>query len=175
MLQEVMNTLMASDNQSWCTPEDIVDLIHDVAPIALDPCSNLFSKTRAVEEIWLPQDGLAVDWLREDGLVYVNPPYGRAQVKWIQKARATYEMGGNVLLCIPARLDTKVWQDVILPHATAVQMHKGRIKFAGATASAPFPSAFVLFGEKYKDRFEFVFSQHGTVLDLTNQKFHKVR
>ena len=43
-----------------------------------------------------------------------------------------------------ARTDTKIWHDVIFPHAK-VEFIKGRLKFSNSKNSAPFPSAIVIF------------------------------
>lgn len=163
MDNKTKKTLMSSASNEWCTPPDVVELIHKVGPIVLDPCSNMFARTKAKRSLMLPQDGLSVSWVNE-GITYVNPPYGREQGAWVQKAKDTADAGGSVILLIPARTDTKLWQRVIFPHATAISFWKGRIKFVGATASAPFPSALILFGQNYKEQFMAACKGVGTTL-----------
>jgi len=110
-------------------------------------------------------DGLTQPWR---GRVYVNPPYGRQMPRWIEKAVAEVEAGNAELVCalIPARTDTKMWQRFILGEfinpwdrccqdgaesrgrfhvrLKLVRFLAGRVKFVGGAASAPFPSAIVV-------------------------------
>ena len=52
--------------------------------------------------------------------------------------------GALVVCFVPARVDTNWWHHYAAK-ATEVRFPKGRVKFAGATASAPFPVAIVIF------------------------------
>ena len=77
--------------------------------------------------------------------MFCNPPYGRDIGRWVQKA---YEEGHKentvVVMLIPARTDTKYFHDYIM-HRAEVRFVKGRLKFGGAAAGAPFPSMLVIF------------------------------
>lgn len=174
MKRKSLKPLMSSKYDEWCTPDEVVDLLHKVGPIVLDPCSNTFAKTRASRSMMLPQDGLSVSWVNE-GITYVNPPYGSAQIKWIKKARHEASLGASVLMLVPARTDTKVWHEEIFPYASSVLLWKGRITFAGAPHGAPFPSAIILFGGKYKDSFERVFRSYGSIVSSTAHDVEDVR
>ena len=78
----------------------------------------------------------------------MNPPYGREQIKWIEKASSE----NAITVClIPARPDTKVWHETIFKKAKAVCFIKGRLKFGGSKDSAPFPSALIVFGKELND------------------------
>ena len=49
-------------------------------------------------------------------------------------------------MLLPARTDTKWWQEFIVNNPMAsVKFVKGRLKFGGAKNPAPFPSAIVVF------------------------------
>jgi site-specific DNA-methyltransferase (adenine-specific) len=105
-------------------------------------------------------EGLNAPWSAMDGTpsrVFLNPPYGREMPRWIEKAVAEVEAGHceRVVALIPARTDTKCWQRYILKEAAydriaapesllLVRFLPGRVKFVGASASAPFPSAVVV-------------------------------
>ena len=52
------------------------------------------------------------------------------------------------MLLIPARPDTKVWQDIIFPNASQICFIRGRLRFGDAKESAPFPSAIIVFGKE---------------------------
>lgn len=77
--------------------------------------------------------------------VFCNPPYGKEIGDWVQKC---YEEGHKentlVVMLIPARTDTKYFHDYIL-HRAEVRFVRGRLKFGGAVAGAPFPSMVVVF------------------------------
>ena len=53
-------------------------------------------------------------------------------------------------MLIPARPDTKVWDEQIFKDATVICFIKGRLKFGNSKDAAPFPSALIVFG-KYND------------------------
>ena len=101
-------------------------------------------------------DGLIQPW---EGIVYLNPPYGTkgGMAKWIAKAVAEVECGNaeRVVALIPSRTDTKMWQTAVVkeaaydriaahPALVLVRLLPGRVRFSGASASAPFPSAVVV-------------------------------
>ena len=110
----------------------------------LDACAE--HETAKVSNYYtIEQNALEQDW---QGVVWCNPPYGREQVKFINKALDEHKKhGSTIVLLIPARPDTKVWQDVIFPNAEKVCFIRGRLKFGDAKDSAPFPCALVVFGE----------------------------
>ena len=81
--------------------------------------------------------------------MWCNPPYGREQVKFVNKALfESKKHKSTVVLLIPARPDTKVWQDVIFPNASQIRFIRGRLRFGDAKESAPFPSAIIVFGNE---------------------------
>ena len=101
-------------------------------------------ETAKCEKFFTPEiDGLKQDWSKD--VCWMNPPYGREQIKWIKKAYEESLKGATVVCLIPARPDTIVWHEYIFPHAE-VRFIKGRLKFVGAEAGAVFPSALVIFG-----------------------------
>lgn len=155
---------MSSASEHWPTPSEILDLVRQVNDIGLDPCSNSKSIVNAKKEFFFPRhDGLVESWAGHDGLVYVNPPYGRKIKKWAEKASGESTLGTEIIMLVPARTDTKWMHDFIFNSASAVCFWKGRIKFLGAQSSAPFPSAIVYWGSNV-ERFEEVFSTKGLVV-----------
>ena len=83
-------------------------------------------------------DGLAHSWAGER--CYMNPPYGREIGPWVEKARREGERGALVVGLLPARTDTAWFHEHVYRAATEIRFLKGRLKFEGAVASAPFPS-----------------------------------
>lgn len=104
-------------------------------------------------------NALTVDWPLNEGNIWLNPPYSKGlQSKFVRKARMEVRQKPfNVVCLLPARTDTKLFHDVILPHAKKVQFLRGRIQFIspmgpllrgtkmnGSNNSAPFPSMIVV-------------------------------
>ena len=73
----------------------------------------------------------------------MNPPYGRAIGKWVEKAYREACRGALVVGLLPARTDTKWFHDFIY-HKAQIRFLRGRLKFSGAIYSAPFPSMIVI-------------------------------
>lgn len=137
----------SSDIQTWKTPKELYDKLNvifnfniDLAASDGDLCSNYYNEET---------DSLKQNW---NGLVgYLNPPYQRAtktkagQIDFVKKASEI--TSGTVVCLLPVRSDSKQWADIIFKKATNICFIKGRIKFVGASSSAPFSSAIVVFGE----------------------------
>lgn len=73
----------------WCTPDWIVEGVHDVfgGPPELDPCSNPNSRVGALRDLQLArgEDGLIDPWGAPT--VYVNPPFGYAWYRLVDGRR----------------------------------------------------------------------------------------
>ena len=138
-----MGTLFSSKSSDWATPSEFFDKLNwRFGPFDLDPCAT--PMTAKCINFYTPmEDGLSKDW--EDHRVFVNPPYGREIAQWVKKS---YDEGQKkntrVVMLIPARTDTKYWQDYVMK-AQEVYFVRGRLKFGESTNSAPFPSAVVVF------------------------------
>lgn len=152
----------------WCTPKVVLDPVRAFfsGRIDLDPCGNKDSLVDARSSCWGPGDlggdGLERNW---EGSVYCNPPFGAGLDRWIHKAAydATNLCRCEVVMLIPASVDTRAWQEVILPTAAAVCFWRGRIRFVGAKAAAPMACALVYWGPRAQ-RFEATFEKHGRVI-----------
>jgi hypothetical protein len=153
---------MSSDSEHWNTPDNVLELVRRVAAIGLDPCSNSTSRVKAAVEWQLERDGdsLQKEW-RSHGLVFVNPPYGRALKPWATKMHYEGSFGASIIGLVPARTDT-AWFEYLWS-ANALCFWYGRLKFSGAENSAPFPSCLPYWGP---DRYDFahVFHLYGRVI-----------
>jgi phage N-6-adenine-methyltransferase len=135
-----------SDIQTWETPKAFFDQLNRLFGFTLDACAS--SENAKVGNYYtVEQNALTQEW---QGVVWCNPPYGREQVKFIQKAYDESVKHGSTVVClIPARPDTKVWQDLIFAKADQVCFIKGRLKFGNSKDAAPFPSALIVFGDSH--------------------------
>ena len=131
----------------WWTPPEIFEALR--LEFDLDPCAPPHPHAP-----WLPvdvritreEDGLLLPWHPHDR-VWLNPPYGRAAGKWVQRLADH----GNGIALVFSRTDVKWWHAAV-PSADAVCFIRGRLTFiAGAGQSAPGnsggPSALIAYGE----------------------------
>lgn len=137
----------SSTGHCWETPPELLASLYGVfGRFDLDPCSPRKTRppVRARVHYTADDDGLTLPW---HGVVFLNPPYGRALGAWIGKAKSEVASGNArmVVALIPARPDTTYWHDHILGQA-AVYFFRGRLRFSGSRNSAPFPSALAIWG-----------------------------
>lgn len=146
------DVLLACDRLDVCTPPEFLDLVRALGPIALDPAGSRRSVVQAKKTIYPPRGwkkqpkliagGLAADWreLAGDGLIYVNPPYGRHVAAWSGKIAAEAQAGAHLLALVAARTDT-AWFQGLLETSPVVALLRGRITYLGESDPAPFPNA----------------------------------
>jgi len=157
------NVHFSSASNEWCSPDVVLERVYAVfGKVDLDPCSNLgIANVRAENYFTVNDDGLRKTWF---GNVYMNPPYGREISRWVDKAYASYRKGdvNAVIALLPARTDTYWFLKLSNFHCCFIM---GRLKFVGATSSAPFPSAAFFIGD-YPETFDREFSKIGNVYAL---------
>ena len=73
-------------------------------------------------------------------------PY-KTQKLWIKKAYEESLKGKVCVMLLPARTDTRIFHEIILPFAKEIRWIKGRLKFEQYNNSAPFPSMIVIFND----------------------------
>ncbi len=151
------NALMFSKaSDEWSTPQDFYDALNlefqfdwDAAATSLNAkCGgyDYFGPDHAVSDY---RNALTAKW---HGCVYwLNPPYSKCR-EFIAKAAAERLRGATTVCLVPARTDTRWWHDYVWWTAfndwrpgVEVRFIKGRLKFGGATAGAPFPSVVIVF------------------------------
>lgn len=142
-----MSVLFSSATDEWSTPRDLLaQLADEFGPFDLDMCATA-DNAAAARYFTRADDGLQQAWAAT--CVWMNPPYGRPMPQWMAKARASVAAGScrRVVCLVPARTDTRWWQQVVQPHAALVRFLPGRVTFGQARHPAPFPSAVVVFDQ----------------------------
>lgn len=144
--------LFSSARGDWETPQHLFDALNAEFGFTLDAAA---SDENAKCDVYLTElsDSLRWDWSGlADGAVWLNPPYSRKLAPWLAKAAETAERGTTVVCLIPARTSNAWWHTYVWDsHAhrplpgVEVRFLRGRLTFVGAAASAPFPSAVVIF------------------------------
>jgi len=133
--------MFSSAKGTWETPDDLYHVLDTEFHFTLDTSSqeNGF-------------DAFKNPWT---GRVYCNPPYGRDVYWWIREGYLSiygnFHTAETVVFLLPARTDTRWFHEFILGKAE-IRFIKGRLRFKGAHASAPFPSMIVIFRLPQKDR-----------------------
>ena len=154
-----VSPLLTTGKDHWETPDDLFASYHHVYPFVLDAAAN--HGNHKVSRWFGPggekPNALTVTWPLDVGHVWLNPPYSKGlQQKFVRKALLEVQVftrlvgfSHHVICLLPARTDTKLFHDVILPHAKHVNFLKGRLKFKEkgkpSENSAPFPSMIVIF------------------------------
>lgn len=128
--------LFSSKSDNWETPQDFFDKINDEFHFTLDVCATE-QNAKCTNYYTVEQDGLAQPWT---GVVWCNPPYGKAVKQWCKKAA---EANCTVVMLLPARTDTAWFHDYIYGKAE-LRFIRSRLKFGNADR-APFPSMLVIF------------------------------
>lgn len=140
VVQSRMGVHYSSATDLWSTPQDLFDELHREFGFTLDVCATP-GNAKCAAFFTEQQDGLAQEWR---GVCWMNPPYGDAIARWVEKAHDSARDGATVVCLVPARVDTGWWWN----HCRygEVRFLRGRLKFGGGDNAAPFPSAVVVFG-----------------------------
>ena len=135
--------MFSSDFQAWSTPQWLFDKLNNEFHFTLDACADS-SNHKCRKYYNIATNGLAQSW--ENEVVWINPEYKHVK-EWVNKAHDEVLHNDNTVavMLIPARPETKVFCEVIVPHAAEIRFLKGRLKFSGHANSAPFPSCIVVF------------------------------
>lgn len=132
-----------SQTVEWATPQDFFDKVNaEFGPFTLDVCATP-QNAKCAEFFTAEQDGLRQEWAPRR--CWMNPPYGRVIGDWMRKAYEESKRGATVACLVPARTDTAWWHDYAV-HGK-IRFIRGRLKFGGGKANAPFPSALIVFTE----------------------------
>lgn len=136
-----MSVHFLSERMDWATPWDVFDKYDGEFHFTLDVCAD-FSNAKVERFFHRDENGLTKDWGTH--VCWMNPPYGREIGKWMQKAHDASLKGATVVCLVPSRTDTRWWHEYAMK-ADERRFLRGRVKFVGGKASAPFPSAIVVF------------------------------
>src|SRR5690242_3985714 len=99
----------SSKTNEWSTPQDFFDQLDAEFHFTLEPCATR-ENAKCARYFTQADDGLRQDW---SGVVFMNPPYGRAIKDWVEKVYRSSLAGATVVCLIPARTDTSYWHDFI--------------------------------------------------------------
>lgn len=133
------DALTSSVDITWSTPPWLFEELNREFQFTLDVCAQ---PTNAKCARFFPPelDGLTQEWV---GRCWMNPPYGRTILQWVQKAYESSRAGALVVCLLPARTDTIWFHDYCL--LGEQRWIRGRLKFGGSPNNATFPSFICIF------------------------------
>jgi phage N-6-adenine-methyltransferase len=134
--------MFTSNTDMWETPQDFFNRINEEFHFTIDACA-IPANAKCARFYSPEEDGLAQVW---DGMVWMNPPYGREIGEWVKKACLEALKGSVVVCLVPARTDTAWWHNWCM--LGEIRFIRGRLKFGNSKNSAPFPSALVIFSRE---------------------------
>ena len=140
-LWTTLEVMGSSRSDEWPTdPAVFAALAAEHGPLDLDVCAT-GENAKCDRFFTREDDGLAQAWT---GRVWMNPPYGRMIGEWMRKAWESSQTTAELVVClVPARTDTRWWHEYAV--VGEITFLRGRLRFGNATASAPFPSAVIVF------------------------------
>lgn len=133
-------------HDEWLTPPG---LIRSLGPFDLDPCAPTVRPwPTATRHIAPPENGLLMRW---DGRVWMNPPFSQ-NARWIGRLA----QHGNGIALVPARTDSRWFQEIAWPNAAAALFLRGRQRFYKVDGSigafgAAMPLVLFAFGESNRE------------------------
>lgn len=108
----------------WGTPRDLFAKLNAEFAFDLDPAST-HENAKCPRHYTAAEDGLSQPW---DGAVFVNPPYGAAIARWVDKALSELPRCRVIVMLLPARTDT-AWFHRLLDSGATIRFVKGRLRF----------------------------------------------
>lgn len=147
------NALMFSKaSDEWSTPIDLFRALDEEFAFDLD-CAATAANAKCDQ--WLGPGGMAEDALTfgwgADVTCFLNPPYSKCR-EFMTKAAHEAGLGSIVVCLVPSRTDTRWWHECVWDRerhqprpGVEVRFLKGRLRFGGAPAGAPFPSVVIVF------------------------------
>lgn len=138
----VNSVIFESRNMCWETPPYLFDKINAEFSFTLDAAAST-ENAKVAQYYTETDDALKQTW---NGNVWLNHPYGRQIVQFMQKACEETTCGNSelVVCLVPVRSDTKWWHHFAM-QATEIRLFDRRVRFVGAEHTAPFPSCLVVF------------------------------
>lgn len=139
----VSKTLFSSATGEWETPQALFDELNKEFWFTFDLAASNDNK-KCAHFYTIYDNSLNKDWLKLNGCLWLNPPYGRNIGPWVAKGWFAACKGAKIVMLLPARTDTRWFHDFIYTQHE-IRFLKGRLKFGGSKHPAPFPSMIVIF------------------------------
>src|SRR5688572_24955354 len=116
MKAKFADTLWSSKKSDYNTPDWLFKKLNDHYDFETDPATSEDNPLNC--RIYYTPATNGLDFRKWKGKVFINPPYNKEQILWVREA-AEYNLSTKniVIMLLPARPDTRLWQDFIFPRA----------------------------------------------------------
>ncbi len=126
------------ERDEWETPQWLFDILHKQYEFNFDCCA---SSNNSKCDNWSEQDFLDYDDAFIDEVHWMNPPFSKA-LEMFRHFFKVVNKGVAIYRC--DNMETKIWQEIILPNSEWVFIPRGRISYEGMDGpGSRFPSALV--------------------------------
>lgn len=161
------------NHTEWFTPPHIMERVHTLFSSGFyDPANAENNPTRALFFNTQTFDGLESCWKSVNLPVFLNPPYGKALPRWVQKVGEETRKGTIVLTLLPGnRTETKYFhRHIFISQLKGICYVRKRLRFLNydreEQRNNPFASIFYLFNYLDFPNFNKVFSVLGKCLKV---------
>ena len=137
-----LSTKFTSFSQEWETPDNLFQALHARYRFTLDVCATS-NNAKCAQFFSHGDDGLSQSW--RSWRAWMNPPFATVG-QWVAKAHTEVQAGTPLVVgLLPARTNTRWFQDDILHARVDVELHflPTRIRFKGAMHPLPQPLVIV--------------------------------
>lgn len=126
------------ERDDWHTPQWLFDKLNKQYSFNVDCCA---SKKNAKCSMW--HNDFLNKLINKVLVCWMNPPFSKAEAMFSHFFKVV-KKGVCIYRC--DNMETKIWQDIILKHATWIFIPKGRISYEGKEGKGSrFPSALIGF------------------------------
>lgn len=153
--------VFSTGKDDWGTPKQLFLKLHEEFNFCVDVCAT---EENALVDSWIGPKGKIEDALDSEQdwrtacdrvhaasrfythSFFMNPPYSNvADFVHTVRTRAEDNKDCRFAMLVAARTDTRWFHEDVLPFASEIRFIKGRVTFAGAPSTAPFPSMVVVY------------------------------
>lgn len=148
-MNQTIASFSGNRNEDFRTPRSFIKWLRDSRGLEFDLDAAASSSNAVASKYFTKDDdALSQDWF---GRVWLNPPYGRQIVDWVEKCAEQIQRPevDCIWVLIPARVDTIWFHEIVMKSAYNVYLIKGRFNFTHDTTisgkNAPFPAMLVYY------------------------------
>jgi len=143
------------DRDEWETPKELFDKLNVQYNFVLDCCANKINK----KTVDYSNNFESIKMIMLGNKCWMNPPFSNATEMFKHFFKIVHE-GVAIYRC--DNLETKIWQDIILPNSDWIFIPKGRVVYEGMNGNGSrFPSALIGVGVNSPVNIEGVFLKKG--------------
>ncbi|MDX1371351.1 MAG: DNA N-6-adenine-methyltransferase [Nitrososphaeraceae archaeon] len=139
--------MFSHKKDEYITPKYLFDELNFYYNFYTDPCTTKDNPLGCKLFFTKETDGL--NFKKWVGNVFINPSYGKDVERWVSQALTycVFNKDKTVVMLLPARTDTRWFQQLLDMKNTKFHFISGRLQFRNTEYKAPFPSVLVFFND----------------------------